>query len=311
MDHEILTRSHGRRKKRDRERSYRQSMRHLVDDNICKTLYLVRFRDGMEGRKVAVHKWIYLEEHSCLIGGEVCWAQIVNSREDMQMAVEDFPNVETIKSPNFNVSQLKQSDSGISLKDGNFLSIYRPVQVVYRSALEMISMQSLNQKEETVQSSSRNSDCFLPVKDSEESNVESHYLTVLAMGFGQLFQNIRLRLCESGNDSVVCQNGANYHSTTECVIDKYCNSAETSNATIQHYAKEKKLFRTYRPSLFPLESRIPDWLENILHHARLDDYDLALATAVAFMEIEEVKRVRKWKKLLSSYIIDVVTNELE
>mmetsp|Transcript_18355 Transcript_18355/g.37617 ORF Transcript_18355/g.37617 Transcript_18355/m.37617 type:complete len:726 (-) Transcript_18355:86-2263(-) len=310
VDHEILTRSHGRRKKRDRERSYRPHMLQLVDENICKTLYLVRFRDGMEGRKVAVHKWIYLEEHPCLIGGEVCWAKIVDSIGNEGIGVENFPNSEIMKSPVSDVSQHEESDSSKSVGDRNFLSIYRPVQMVYRSALEMIPVNCLDQKEETVQSYSRNLDCSVRAKGSNESIVESDNATVLAMGFGQTFHHISLSLRESIIDSHVSQKEAKNDATTKCVNDKNCDFAEKSKTTIAQDEKEEKILPPCRPSFFPFEPCIPDWLENILHRARLDDYDLALATAMAFMEIEEVKRVRKWKKLQSSYIIDVETFEL-
>ena len=74
----------------------------LVDNEIAETLYLVRFREGADGRKVSIHQWLYLEEHAVRVGGEVCWAKVADGM-------------------------------------GDRMSPYRPVQIIYRSMLERIS----------------------------------------------------------------------------------------------------------------------------------------------------------------------------
>jgi len=57
-------------------------MNKLVDEKIVRTLFLVRFRHGCEGRKTSVHQWIYLEEHAVTVGGEICWAKIENGCDE-------------------------------------------------------------------------------------------------------------------------------------------------------------------------------------------------------------------------------------
>lgn len=81
----------------------------FVDENISSTLYLVRFPGGIDGRKVDIQQWIFLEEHAVTVGSEVCWAR-VSSGPDPPISYDP--------------------SSG---------SPYRPVQVVFRSMLENIS----------------------------------------------------------------------------------------------------------------------------------------------------------------------------
>ena len=93
----------------DTEVCFMNIFKRLLDKRISDTMYLVRFREGVDGRKVAIHQWIYLEEHAVKIGGEVCWAKI---------------------------------SDGLDLLDHTRknarMSPYRPVQIVFRSVLERI-----------------------------------------------------------------------------------------------------------------------------------------------------------------------------
>lgn len=93
------------------------NLRCLFDGDISKTMYLVRFREGMDGRKVAIHQWIYLEEHSVKVGGEVCWAKTSDGSDLMNCSRESAR-----------------------------MSPYRPVQIIFRSMLEKIH--TLQQSEE-------------------------------------------------------------------------------------------------------------------------------------------------------------------
>lgn len=93
---------------------YKSSIGRLLDDDISKAMYLIRFREGADGRKVAIHQWVYLEEHAVRVGGEVCWARISNE-----------------------------------MKGKDYSSPYRPVQIIFRSMLEQIStLQNLEAGEE-------------------------------------------------------------------------------------------------------------------------------------------------------------------
>jgi hypothetical protein len=143
----------------------------LVDKEICTTLYLIRFRHGVENRKISVHKWIYIEEHAVIVGGEICWANVGHLANGTYITEDSTTTVSKVVeySPN------KKNDDGItksSLDDQQYISPYRPVQIVFRSLLEMISCQNLN-----------------PLDDS---------LNVLAMGFGQTFSHVRLSLIGGG-----------------------------------------------------------------------------------------------------------------
>lgn len=136
----------------------------LVDIELCSTLFLIRFRHGVEDRKISVHKWIYLEEHAVTVGGEICWANVGNLANGTY--IEDGTTFKAECSPNKNDGTSKSSD------EQQYISPYRPVQIVFRSLLEMIPCKNLN-----------------PLNDA---------LNVLAMGFGQTFSHVRLSLMGGG-----------------------------------------------------------------------------------------------------------------
>jgi len=100
-------------------------MNKLVDENIVRTMFLVRFRHGCEGRKTSVHQWIYLEEHAITVGGEICWAKIENHIDNTG----------------------DESSEDKTEADKRFKSPYRPVQISLRSLLEMISVEELKSEE--------------------------------------------------------------------------------------------------------------------------------------------------------------------
>jgi hypothetical protein len=140
----------------------------LTDGKIRSTLFLVRFRQGIEGRKISVHKWIYLEEHAVTIGGEICWANI---GADGAMDNRTDASVYNCKPENVGSSP-HSTKSDLKVHAQQFLSPYRPVQIIFRSMLEMIPVQNLNP---TV-------------------SADNPCLTVLALGFGQTFSHVRLSL---------------------------------------------------------------------------------------------------------------------
>jgi len=72
----------------------------------CKAEFLVRFKAGQDGRKVAVHHWLILEEHALSVGIAVAWCNIGGHGSD----------------------------------EGK----WRPGSLHLRSALEMVPMQELN-----------------------------------------------------------------------------------------------------------------------------------------------------------------------
>ena len=139
-------------------------MKELLDETIMRTLYLVRFRQGSEGRKISVHQWIYLEEHAVAVGGEVCWAKVDNVSDTG--AVEN-QNKEEEEDKRFK-SPWAAAASSVRLHPVS-KSAHRPVQISFRSLLEMISLEELNS-------------------------------AVLALGFGRHVTHTRLTLNESVNE---------------------------------------------------------------------------------------------------------------
>ena len=131
----------------------------LVDLEISRTLFFVRFRQGIQGRRIAVHQWIYLEEHAVAIGGEICWGKIGNDK--------------------YNANERKEishdHEDNLNMITQDVASLYRPCQMIFRSLLEMIPVQNLN---------SSTSCNYRKISN----------LNVLAMGFGISFSHIRLAL---------------------------------------------------------------------------------------------------------------------
>jgi hypothetical protein len=137
----------------------------LVDLEISRTLFFVRFRQGIEGRRIAVHQWIYLEEHAVAIGGEICWGKIGNDK--------------------YNANERKEishdHEDNLNMITQDVASLYRPCQMIFRSLLEMIPVQNLN---------SPTSCNYRKISN----------LNVLAMGFGISFSHIRLKLDYNNNE---------------------------------------------------------------------------------------------------------------
>ena len=224
----------------------------LIDWKIAKTLYLVRFREGVDGRNIAVHEWIYLEEHAVTVGGNVCWAKVGNdesSNDDDTMMTVDTTNMDS-------------SNEGAKKPSDDYVSPYRPVQLLFRSMLEMIPLQQLHPTGSCTN------------KDSS--------LNVLAVGFGHSVGHVRLSLSNSGA------------TTTEGQEDtKGSGKESTLSSTIHKHT---------RPVAIPLTSSNPTWLDEILQRAQLTDEDVALGLAMACIEKEEERRIRTWRHLTVSHL---------
>lgn len=129
-------------------------MNKLVDENIVRTKFLVRFRHGCEGRKISVHQWIYLEEHAVVVGGEICWAKVEN---EYDVKDNDCSDVKSARSMDR------------TAEERHFRSPYRPVQISFRSLLEMCPVDELDS-------------------------------VVIAMGFGRDVTHIRMTLDHNMNE---------------------------------------------------------------------------------------------------------------
>jgi len=228
----------------------------LIDWKIAKTLYLVRFREGVDGRNIAVHEWIYLEEHAVTVGGNVCWAKVGNdesSNDDDTMMTDDTTDMDS-------------SNEGAKKPSDDYVSPYRPVQLLFRSMLEMIPLQQLNQK----------GSCAT-TKDSSSS------LDVLAVGLGHSVGHVRLSLSDGG---AITGEG----------------QEDTKGSGKESITLSSTIHKHTRPVAIPLTSSNPTWLDEILQRAQLTDEDVALGLAMACMEKEEERRIRTWRHLTVSHL---------
>jgi hypothetical protein len=241
----------------------------LTDAKICSTLFLVRFRQGIEGRKISVHKWIYLEEHAVTVGGEICWANVGHQSGG---AMDDRANkkVDDCKTKNGISPHVLKSD--VKLHAQQYVSPYRPVQIIFRSLLEMIPVQNLNP--------------YLSCEDITKShtNIRGNdpCLNVLAMGFGLTFSHVRLSL-------------------------KDCAGSERKTAIVAPLNDTSE--ESARAEVILLTPNNPSWIDQILHRAELSDEDVALELGMACMEKEEERRIRLWCNLSVSHIFKLPFNE--
>lgn len=238
----------------------------LTDEKICNTLYLIRFRDGVDGRKIAVHQWIYLEEHAVTVGGEVCWAKVGNS--DDAKAGETNEKSSTDAKLKSGTHHALKSDIMLQAQKEEYRADYRPVQIVFRSMLEMISVQNLNPPEHKKLSATTR---------REETTKDNSCLNVLAMGFGMAVSHVRLSLSAIGR--------------------------KTASAAGENEALDP----TMRPDVIPLTTNNPSWIDRMLHHANYSDDDVALGLAMACMEKEERRRIRTWRHLPGSHLSRITT----
>jgi len=110
----------------------------IIDQDIGRTQFLIRFRAGIEGRKVAVHEWLFLEEHPLMVGLNLVWAKSDNDKCGVSRYGKNEDNsVVVSKSCDHHLSNSRNK-----LKKNG--PRYRPAQIFVRSALEIKSLPKLN-----------------------------------------------------------------------------------------------------------------------------------------------------------------------
>lgn len=144
----------------------------LLDRDIGRTQYLIRFRAGVEGRKVPIHEWIFLEEHPIMVAVSLVWANTdLCTRSGQNQAC-----------------QIDQSDSAkVSTPYHKITSAnLRPVQLFVRTALEMLTVDEINR--------------FPPLENFEESQIDnfssstSNSVSTIGIFFTRSFQTMILEL---------------------------------------------------------------------------------------------------------------------
>jgi len=235
----------------------------LIDEEICSTLFLIRFRHGVEGRKIAIHQWIYLEEHAVTVGGEVCLAKVGNNHQRAKAGLGDEE-----------ATHASKPDAKLQTKNGEYASQYRPVQILFRSMLEMVPVHNLSPLISSF-------DITKPLANKGTPLNESRCLNVLAMGFGRSFSHVRLSLDDSGHQTVPAKR-------TLSELD------ETQKSIFDETAR-------CLPVALPLTSSNPPLINQIILRAQLSDENVALSLAMACMEKEEERRIQTWRQEKQNY----------
>jgi len=208
----------------------------LLDQDINRIQYLVRFRAGAEGRLVVVHEWLYLEEHSVMVGLRLVW---VNLNKDGHLLCKKNKSSEYIQSNN--------------MYEEERMPRFMPAQIFVRSSLEMSS---------------------LPRFDSlvEKSKGLVPPIKVMTLFFGKQFRCKKLWLYNHDSTSIVEE-------------DSFADNLKDG----LHRSFEKKDVVDFQNPTTELESHLKE--------LQCDDDNLVLSAALASMEIEEQRRIRRWHNL--------------
>ncbi len=133
----------------------------LLDKDIGRTQYLVRFRADIEGRKIPVQQWLFLEEHPIMVGVAIIWARFDEQRDPSKTIVPTGSNLSaTVASPS-KISKLSPSSPGRMRHPKKARSKFRPVQIFVRTALEMMHVSGVvdtNSISSTITSGTRDID---------------------------------------------------------------------------------------------------------------------------------------------------------
>lgn len=119
-----------------------------LDQSLGRTQYLVRFRAGLDGRKVALHQWLFLEEHPILVGVATVWAKAPKI-----ISAQEFQGFEDVSS--------KQSEQS----ERRHKCIFSPAKIFVRT---MIERNRPNRKDASENSED---DVFVVFYDREDKHV--------------------------------------------------------------------------------------------------------------------------------------------
>ena len=281
----------------------------LLDKDIGRTIYLLRFRAGIEGRKIPVHEWIFLEEHPIMIGMSIVW---VNTDILTNHAVEkcDTPSPDcSLKGKRYN-----QRNNIIPFK-------YKPMQLFVRSALEMAMVDEIN-----------NFSHFEDVETNKHIDSSTHISitdNVAGVFFGRSFQcevlhlgpkadimnqcssptsqktniidkvSTALETCVNGLLSTTKQFSSPQSSSPKRIkdiIDKKGKGEEKKDCDENKLSKESTSPRMSHPSIILADFQEPcEQFQSILDDSMAQDELLSISIALAVMEVEEQNRVKNSK----------------
>jgi len=165
------------------------------DFDTSSTEYLIRFRSGVEGRGIPVHRWVTLEEHAIAIGVTLVWGCINAKkmcydtkhfktsigRDNSQFKEKDMTNIGGI---NKKPCPLINSDESISRTDIN--QCWQPAQIMLRSALEMVPVQEINNKHFSAKAvaKERSPNSLLDIGDDSNCDSSNNF-DAIAFFFGE------------------------------------------------------------------------------------------------------------------------------
>lgn len=103
-----------------------------IDFSLGVTQYLVRFRAGIDGRKVALHQWLFLEEHAVMVGVAAVWIKVSTTsdakNEDGRMSSD------TSSTDQRDFTSVTAPPQTLSKKNK---SMFRPANIYIRTVMEM------------------------------------------------------------------------------------------------------------------------------------------------------------------------------
>jgi hypothetical protein len=121
----------------------------LLDRDIGRTQYLVRFRARTEGRKVTVQQWMYLEEHPIVVGIIIIWVNVHHEESQMVAQTEVVAatrnaNNHDCKLGNLSGDVVAETPQERKRRLKRMKSKFRPAQIFLRSTLEMMHVDGIS-----------------------------------------------------------------------------------------------------------------------------------------------------------------------
>jgi hypothetical protein len=248
------------------------------DRDIASTQYLVRFRSRIEGRKSTVHQWLYLEEHPCMVGVNIVWANLhqddLNANKTSQVKDGDLSSdAEIAESEIMQLRRLKKSKAR-----------FYPGQIFLRTALEMMHIDDI----------SPNIDAFSPSKDhascEKRLKKDRNGLNVTALIFYDTYKCVRLSL-----DNRVGLNTCNTrgNKASNCAASKSSCKSKQGDLSDISYTLSVLGQPFHNISVADFRYPPPD-LKEYLEVLKAYDESLVHAIVCACCEEEEQRRLRQW-----------------
>jgi len=155
-----------------------------LDPDIASVQYLVRFRHGVGGRKIALHHWLFLEEHPLSVGAGLIWVKVDTQNRAIINAQTKDPN------------RLSTTTATEEKHDASSC-VFRPAQIMVRTALEMVPVRAIQ------------TNTSLSNGHTQTNGGSSNIIHVMALFFAQAFRHAVLQLggglthCPSMDDVIV------------------------------------------------------------------------------------------------------------